>query len=137
MAGSAAQVGATEDLASLRSRLLREAARVSSATHETPAEVIQRASKGVLSLATLKSLGESEVAAAHEHQKDVQNLEPDRRHGQEVHRNKTVQDIAEVAFEHRRTSAAYVPFAVPSDDLFRLVLARTTAQRMGLIDRRL
>jgi hypothetical protein len=43
---------------------LREAARVSSATHETSAEVIPRASKGVLSLATLKSLGESEVAAA-------------------------------------------------------------------------
>jgi hypothetical protein len=62
-AGSAAQAGASEDLAGLRGRLLHEAARVSSATHETLAEVIRRGSKGALSLATLKSLGEADVAA--------------------------------------------------------------------------
>jgi hypothetical protein len=60
-AASPAQNGASDDLATVRGRLLQEAARVSSATNETLAEVIQRASKGALSLATLKSLGAADI----------------------------------------------------------------------------
>jgi hypothetical protein len=58
-----AEASASEDIATAKGRLLREAARVSSATHETLAEVIRRASKGAFSLAKLKSLGEGDVAA--------------------------------------------------------------------------
>jgi len=61
--GVAGQPGTTEDLAAVKGRLLREAARVSSATHETLAEVIQRASKGGFTLSTLKSLGASDFVA--------------------------------------------------------------------------
>jgi hypothetical protein len=57
------QHGTTEDLATVKGRLLREAARVSSATHETLAEVIQRVSKGSFTLSALKSLGVSDIVA--------------------------------------------------------------------------
>jgi hypothetical protein len=58
---AAGQPQSTEVLAAARGRLLREAARVSGATNRTLAEVIQRASKGAFTLATLKSLGVADI----------------------------------------------------------------------------
>lgn len=58
---SAGEAQSTDDLAAARGRLLREAARVSGATNQTLAEVIQRASKGAFTLATLKSLGPADI----------------------------------------------------------------------------
>jgi hypothetical protein len=57
----AGEAQSTDDLAAARGRLLREAARVSGATNQTLAEVIQRASKGAFTLATLKSLGPADI----------------------------------------------------------------------------
>jgi hypothetical protein len=62
-AASGERAGTAVDLAAVRGRLLHEAARVSSVTKETLAEVIRRASKGAFTLATLKSLGVADIAA--------------------------------------------------------------------------
>jgi hypothetical protein len=50
------------DVGKLRGLLLREAARVSGATHRTLGAVVQEATDGAFTLATLKSLGAADVA---------------------------------------------------------------------------
>jgi hypothetical protein len=52
---------AAADLGELRDRLLREAARVSSATNRTLGDVIQEAASGAFTLASLKSLGTADA----------------------------------------------------------------------------
>ena len=49
------------DVAELRGRLLREAARVSGATNRTLGEVIQEAANGTFTLATVRSLGTADA----------------------------------------------------------------------------
>lgn len=50
------------DLGELRGRLLREAARVSGAMNRTLGDVIQEAAKGAFTLATLRTLGDSDAS---------------------------------------------------------------------------
>jgi hypothetical protein len=50
------------DLGELRGRLLREAARVSGAMNRTLGDVIQDAAKGAFTLATLRTLGDSDAS---------------------------------------------------------------------------
>jgi hypothetical protein len=50
------------DLGELRGRLLREAARVSGAMNRTLGDVIQEAAKGAFTLATLRTLGDSNAS---------------------------------------------------------------------------
>jgi hypothetical protein len=50
------------DVGKLRGLLLQEAARVSGATHRTLGDVVQEATDGAFTLATLKSLGAADVA---------------------------------------------------------------------------
>jgi len=53
---------AAADLGELRGRLLREAARVSSASNRTLSDVIREAAEGAFTLASLKSLGGADTA---------------------------------------------------------------------------
>ena len=58
----AERTGAAADLGELRGRLLREAARVSSANNRTLSDVIREAAEGAFTLASLKSLDGADTA---------------------------------------------------------------------------
>jgi hypothetical protein len=62
------------DLGELRGRLLREAARVSGATNRTLGDVIQQASKGAFTLATLRKLGDSEAGKVEAALKELEHV---------------------------------------------------------------
>ena len=55
------ETNGSRDLGDLRGRLLREAARVSGATNRTLGDVIQEAAKGAFTLATLRTLENSDA----------------------------------------------------------------------------
>lgn len=57
-----AQTNGESELGELRGRLLREAARVSGAMNRTLGDVIQEAAKGAFTLATLRTLGDSDAS---------------------------------------------------------------------------
>jgi len=59
--GGIDRANGSTDLAELRGCLLREAARVSGAMNRTLGDVIQEAAKGGFTLATLRTLGDSDV----------------------------------------------------------------------------
>jgi hypothetical protein len=69
-----ARAACGSDLGELRGRLLREAARVSGSTNRTLGDVIQQASKGAFTLATLRTLGDSEAGKVEAALKELEHV---------------------------------------------------------------
>jgi hypothetical protein len=72
--GETGRANSSADLAELRGRLLREGARVSGALNRTLGDVIQKAAKGAFTLATLRTLGDSDAGKVEAALKELEHM---------------------------------------------------------------